>query len=291
MESKSDGWRLDQRQRILVGEVAYGVFGEGPPVVLVHGTPSRSYLWRRVVPALAERFSVYVFDLLGYGDSEPGGDDVSIAAQARALAELLERWNLDSPAVAGHDIGGAIALRAHLLEDAQFDRMALLDAVVLRPWITEASRHVQAHMDAYRTMPTHIYEQVVAAHLCTTVHHPMDGDAFEAYMDQWRGKSGQEAYLRKVAQFDEKLTEEFEPLLGSVQVPVKILWGERDAWLDPAFAQRLHERLPTSAEPVLIPEAGHFVMEDAPEEVNRELLGFFSAGEWSSQQAEDGRAY
>jgi pimeloyl-ACP methyl ester carboxylesterase len=274
----TNGWRLGGRETTSAGEVAYGVFGgeEGPPVVLMHGTPSRSYIWRGVAPALAERFSVYVFDLLGYGDSRPSGDDVSIAAQAKALVELLERWGLESPAVAGHDIGAAIALRAHLLEGVRFDRVALLDAVVLRPWITEASRHVQAHMDAYRTMPAHIHEQVVAAHLRTTVHRPMDADAFEEYVDQWRGESGQEAYLQKVAQFDERLTEEFEPLLGSVRVPVKIVWGERDAWLDPAFARRLHELLPTSAEPALIPDAGHFVMEDAPEEVAEILSGFFS---------------
>ena len=98
-------------------------------------------------------------------------------------------------------------------------------------------------------------------------------------MDQWRGESGREAYLQKVAQFDERLTAEFESLLGSVQMPVEILWGEQDAWLSPAFARRLPELLPTSAEPALIPEAGHFVMEDAPKEVARELLGFFSAGE------------
>jgi pimeloyl-ACP methyl ester carboxylesterase len=124
------------------GEVAYEVLGHGPPVVLIHGTPSRSYMWRKVAPALTGRFSVYVFDLLGYGDSKQGGDDVSVAAQARALAELLDGWGLGNPAVAGHDIGGAIGLRAHLLEGARFERMALLDAVVLRPWITAASRHV-----------------------------------------------------------------------------------------------------------------------------------------------------
>ena len=276
-------WRLGQRVEVSGGTVAYGVLGEGPPVVLVHGTPSWSYIWREVAPALAGRFAVYVFDLLGYGDSEPSGDGVSIAAQARALAELLGRWGLESPAVAGHDIGGAIALRAHLLEGVRLERIALLDAVVLRPWITEASRHVQAYMDAYRTMPVHIYEQVVAAHLRTTVHRPMAGDAFEAYMDQWRGKSGQQAYLQKVARFDEKLTAEFEPLLASVRVPVKIIWGERDAWLDPAFARRLHELLPTSSEPILVPKAGHFVMEDAPEAVARALAGFLSGdGELAS---------
>jgi pimeloyl-ACP methyl ester carboxylesterase len=60
---------------------------------------------------------------------------------------------------------------------------------------------------------------------------------------------------------------------------VKIVWGERDARLDPAFARRLHELLPTSAEPALIPEAGHFVVEDAPEKVAEVLAGFFSVEE------------
>jgi pimeloyl-ACP methyl ester carboxylesterase len=57
---------------------------------------------------------------------------------------------------------------------------------------------------------------------------------------------------------------------------VRIIWGERDAWLDPAFASRLHELLPNS-DLRLIPDAGHFVMEDAPEQVTRELRDFFAA--------------
>jgi len=252
------------------------VFGEGPPVVLVHGTPSRSYIWRNVAPALAERFTVYVFDLLGYGDSEPKTRDVSIAAQSRLLTELIGRWGLEAPAIAGHDIGGAIALRSHLLDGVPYSRIALIDAVVLRPWITPTTRHVQAHLDVYRTMPTHIYERVAAAHIGTAVHRSMNEEIFAAYFDQWRGENGQATYLQKVAQFDEGYTDEFEPLLGSMQTQVRIIWGEQDAWLDPAFAERLHELLPNS-ELILIPEAGHFVMEDAPEEVARELRDFFAA--------------
>jgi pimeloyl-ACP methyl ester carboxylesterase len=90
-EGYTNGWRLGKKERTSAGKVAYEVIGEGPPVVLVHGTPMRSYLWRNVVPALAERHSVYVYDLLGYGESAKGeGQDVSIAAQARLLGELIE---------------------------------------------------------------------------------------------------------------------------------------------------------------------------------------------------------
>jgi len=55
--------------------------------VLVHGTPSKSFRWRKVAPVLAKRFSVYLFDLLGYRDSERREtQDVSITPQARVVA-------------------------------------------------------------------------------------------------------------------------------------------------------------------------------------------------------------
>ena len=272
----ANNWRLSQLVSLSQGDIAFDTFGQGPPVVLVHGTPSWSYLWRRVVPGLSDRFTVYVFDLLGYGDSEPKGQDVSIATQTRLLTEIIGLWGLEAPAIAGHDIGGAIVLRSHLLDEVSFSHIALIDAVVLRPWITPTTRHMQVHLAVYRTMPTHIFERVAAAHIGTTVHRPMDEPTFEQYFARWRGKDGQEAYLQKVAQFDEEYTAEFEPLLGSMQAPVRIIWGEQDAWLDPAFAGRLHELLPNS-DLKLIPEAGHFVMEDAPEEVTRELRDFFAA--------------
>jgi pimeloyl-ACP methyl ester carboxylesterase len=87
---QTNSWRLGRREATSVGEVAYEVFCEGPPVILVHGTPTRSYLWRGVAPTLAECSCVYVYDLLGFGESERRvGQDLSIATQARLLKELV----------------------------------------------------------------------------------------------------------------------------------------------------------------------------------------------------------
>jgi pimeloyl-ACP methyl ester carboxylesterase len=277
-----DAWRLDERTRVSSGEVAYGVFGEGPPVVLVHGTPSRAYIWREVVPTLAELHTVYVYDLLGFGESEMGeGQDVSIAAQGRALSELVEAWGLEEPQVAGHDIGGGIALRAHLLEGVPFERIALLDAVVLTPWGTPSLWHVKEHLGAYRTMPNDVFESYVAARLRQATRRPMDEGAFEAYLSQWRGVVGQAAYLRKDEALLQRDTAELEPLLGSIGASVQIVWGEEDGWLDPSQATMLVEKIPT-AEMHLVPNAGHFVMEDAPGEVAEALVGFFSEDGTSS---------
>ena len=118
-------WNLRRHITLLGGEISYDVLGSGPPLILVHGTPSRSYIWRNVAPRLAVRFTLYVFDLLGFGQSERReGLDVSISSQSRVLAELVEAWELESPSVAGHDIGGAIALRTHLLEGVPFGCIA-----------------------------------------------------------------------------------------------------------------------------------------------------------------------
>ncbi|HEX5974964.1 MAG TPA: alpha/beta fold hydrolase, partial [Rubrobacteraceae bacterium] len=65
-----DGWTLSREYGSSQGVVRYEAFGTGPPVVLVHGTPFSSYVWRRVVPALAETTRVYAYDLPGYGSSE-----------------------------------------------------------------------------------------------------------------------------------------------------------------------------------------------------------------------------
>jgi pimeloyl-ACP methyl ester carboxylesterase len=269
-------WNLRRRLTLSGGEIAYDILGYGPPLILVHGTPTSSYLWRDVAMRLADRFTVYVFDLLGFGQSERReGLDVSISAQSRLLAELMEAWELEAPSVAGHDIGGAISLRANLLEEVPLSCIALIDSVVLRPWITPTTRHVKAHLDVYGTMPVRAFEAIIASHLGTATHRPLDEHAFATYLEGWKGEFGQKLYLQKVAQLDEQDTARFEPLLPTISIPVRIVWGEQDAWLAPANAERLHETIPDS-DLILLPDTGHFAMEDSPREVAATLFEFFS---------------
>src|SRR6056297_2724882 len=93
--------------------VAWGRAGEGPPLVLIHGTPFSSQVWRRIAPWLARHHTLYWFDLLGYGRSEMApGADVSLGVQNGLLVALVRHWELDRPAILAHDFGGATALRA-----------------------------------------------------------------------------------------------------------------------------------------------------------------------------------
>lgn len=274
MSADPADWTLGQALPTSFGTIAWDALGAGPPVVLVHGTPSRSLLWRRVAPRLAEQFTVYVFDLLGYGDSEPNeGQEVSVRVHGRVLDELVQTWGLTQPALVGHDIGSAAVLRAHLLEGTAARKIVLVDAVVLRPWITATTRHLKANLEVYRTMPTHIFREVAAAHLRTATATPMSPEVFAAYFDQWEGDVGHRLWLRNVEGFDEQDTADFEPMLSELATPTRLIWGEQDRWLPVEISADIESRLPT-ADRVVIPAAGHFSPEDQPAQVAGAIADF-----------------
>ncbi|WP_172651731.1 alpha/beta fold hydrolase [Rhodococcus opacus] len=275
----TDRWHLPDRLTADGATVAAGVFGDGPPVVLVHGTPSSSYLWRAVIPRLAEQNTVYVWDLPGYGDSPPvPGEPVAIRTHARVLARLVEHWGLERPVLVGHDIGAATVLRAHLVEGVPVRRIALLDAAVLSPWVTPVAQHMQRHLDVYRTMPTHIFQRITEAHLDTATRRRLPSSVAEAYLGPFAGPSGQQRYLDQVQYFDERDTTEVVDKLGTVKVPVQILWGADDEWLDRSFADDLAGRIP-GARATLVPGAGHFLTEDEPDLVAQALVEFLTKSE------------
>jgi 2-hydroxymuconate-semialdehyde hydrolase len=93
------------------GQIAYHRFGHGPSVVLIHGIPTWSYLWRNVVPPLiGSGLEIIAVDLLGYGDSDKSiHADLGVAAQAERLTAALRKLNWRGRAIVGHDIGGGVA--------------------------------------------------------------------------------------------------------------------------------------------------------------------------------------
>ena len=122
--------------------VAYDMVGEGDPIVLVHGTPFSSFVWRSIARALARRHRVFLYDLLGYGQSEKrAGQDVSLAVQNKVFAALLNHWALDRPNIISHDFGGATVLRAHLIDRCDYRKLLLIDPVALRPWGSPFVQH------------------------------------------------------------------------------------------------------------------------------------------------------
>jgi pimeloyl-ACP methyl ester carboxylesterase len=250
-------WVLRERFATGAGDIAWDRLGEGPPVVVVHGTPWSSWTWRRVAPRLAERFTVYVFDLLGFGASDQRpGQDVSLAAHGTRLAALLEFWGVDRPAVVAHDIGGAAALRAHLVDHRRVAALALIDVVAVAPWGTPFYRLVRDHHNVFEQLPAAIREGVLRAYVGTAQPRPLDRAVVDSLIAPWLGPDGQLAFYRQIAQGDPRHTDDIEPLLDQITVPTLVIWGKADPWLPAADGAELAERIP-GARLALLPTAGH----------------------------------
>jgi pimeloyl-ACP methyl ester carboxylesterase len=254
--------------------IRYGVVGDGPPLVLVHGTPFSSAVWRRILPYFAENRRVHFYDLLGYGQSEMrDGQDVSLGIQDKVLTALLEHWGLDAPDIVGHDFGGATVLRAHLLGKRNYRSLTLIDPVALAPTGSPLIRHARKHEAAFAGLPAYVHEAIVPAYIAGSAYRPLSADAMSLYAKPWLGEPGQGAFYRQIAQMDDRYTDEVESKYPEIRCPVMILWGKEDRWISVELGRKLAAKIPGSILKI-IPGAGHIVQEDAPEAIVAALLGF-----------------
>lgn len=267
------GWELSEAYDFHGRSVRYGHLGEGPPLVMVHGTPWSSFNMRHLIRALARDYSVYFFDLLGYGQSSKADGDVSLGVQNEVLVALLAHWHLKDPIIVGHDFGGATALRAHLLNQRPFRKIVLIDPVAVSPWGSPFFRHVNAHEQAFAGLPDYIHEAVARTYIQTAAFTPLDEEVMEATLSPWMGEQGKAAFYRQMAQADSRYTEEAQTLYPSIRTPTLILWGREDSWIPLARGRELQQLIPGSILRI-IDQAGHLVIEEKPDELVSEIRAF-----------------
>jgi len=267
-----DRLHLDRTHMFQDQQIAWGTLGKGDPIVLVHGTPFSSQVWRRIAPWLARRRTVYFFDLLGYGFSEKHeGQDVSLGVQNLALAEMLQHWSLSRPEIVAHDFGGATVLRGYYLQGLRYSRLTLIDPVALSPWGSPFVQHVRRHEAAFTGLPDYAHEALLQAYLQGASFRGLSDEVLDIYARPWRGAVGQAAFYRQIAQMDRKYTDEIEALYRELDCPTQILWGEEDRWIPITTGEKLATLL-TSGRLLRIPGAGHLVQDDAPEAIIAAVL-------------------
>ncbi|TGG92975.1 alpha/beta hydrolase [Natronospirillum operosum] len=268
-----DSWELPEVFDYQGRSVRYGIVGDGPPLVCVHGTPWSSFNLRHLIGKLSEHYTVYFHDLLGYGQSSKQPGDVSLGIQNEVLNQLLDHWGLENPIIVGHDFGGATSLRTHLLNGRRFEKMVLIDPVAIAPWGSPFFRHVNEHEAAFSGIPDYIHEAIVRAYVQTAAFRELDEQTLEGIVRPWTGEEGKPAFYRQIAQANQRYTDEVQRLYAQVSVPVLILWGREDSWVPLAKGQELESLIPGSTLRV-VDDAGHLVIEEKPTELFDEMLSF-----------------
>jgi pimeloyl-ACP methyl ester carboxylesterase len=257
--------------------VRYGSAGEGPALILVHGTPFSSFVWRRIVPILSRHRTVFWYDLLGYGQSEMrDGQDVSLGVQNRVLTALIDHWGVERPDVVAHDFGGATALRTCILDKRDYRSLTLVDPVALSPWGSPFVQHVRKHEAAFCGLPASIHAALVSAYIQGAAFVPLSAETLAAYARPWIGETGQAAFYRQIAQMDQRFTDEIATGIPGIRTPTLILWGEKDDWIPIDRGRKLASLIP-GASFRAVPDAGHLLQEDAPEAIVAALLEFLGS--------------
>ena len=253
---------LDKRRVETSGGVmAFVDAGEGEPVLLLHGFPLSSHLWRSFVPLLAQGTRVLAPDLLGCGDSGGRADAaLDLRSQAGYARELLAELGIESAAVIAHGSGGAIA-QALALDGLDVRAMVLIDSLAFDLWPTDDMRALLAIPDEERTPG--LLRDIVARTLDLWMRRGrLPDEDLREYQRPFTHDDGVRAYFRATAQADSGFLEHADAGLGALDVPVLLLWGEEDAVFPPAVAERLQDAMPT-ASLALLPGCSHLLPEEA----------------------------
>ncbi|GAA3213936.1 alpha/beta fold hydrolase [Microbacterium terregens] len=196
--------------------ITYGVHGAADPVVLVHGTPSSSYIWRNVVPNLVQAgYRTHVFDLLGYGLSERPWDpeiDTSITANVAVLEGLLDVWGLTTFHLVAHDIGGGVAQRFGVHNSDRLRSLTMIDVVSFDSYPSKRTQQQMAEgLASLAKKPDDEHRAHFTEWLLSTHSNPRNFDprALEQYIDFISGPIGQPSlFHHQIAHYDSKHTME-----------------------------------------------------------------------------------
>jgi haloacetate dehalogenase len=269
--------------------------GSGPPVLLLHGMPETHLMWHRVAPILAQRFTVVVTDLRGFGDSgtQPSSPDhspYSMREIARDQVEVMASLGHERFAVVGHDRGARCAYRLALDHPDSATGLAALDIVptgdVLRDVDEDFLRSFWVW--SFLAAPEPVPEGMIVRAPEVIVDHMLDTwserpDAFPAqirsrYVEQFRDPSTVHAICEeyRAALTLDMQHDEADRGRRRITCPTLVLWSDAGPVGDGQDPLVLWETWSDDVRGKSVP-AGHFLPEEAPDETAQHLVGFLGA--------------
>lgn len=263
------------------GRMHYVDEGSGPPVVLVHGTPTWSYLYRRLIRSLSARYRVIAPDHLGFGKSaKPPDGDYRPEALARNLEDLLDGLGLDHVALVVHDFGGPIGLSYAIHRPERVRGLVLFNTWM---WSLEGTPAARISRLLSGSVGRWLYTRLnfsprVLLKAAFGDERRLTPEIHRAYLDPFarrRERMAPWVLARELAgssRWYESLWERRDRL---TKKPALLLWGIRDPAFGPDALERWTGALP-GARVVRFEDAGHFVQEEAPGAVERQVSAFLA---------------
>jgi len=266
------------------GDIAYReALPESPsaadPVLLLHGFPESSYMWRGLLPAIAASGRRAIApDLPGYGDSPPNLPG-TWEHHVEALEGFRVALGLERVALVLHDWGGLIALRWAC------DTPGVAGPIVVAGtgFFPDGRWHGMANV--LRTEGEG--ERLVSgldrsgmARMLRAVGRGFGDQAIEEYFHAFTTEEGRRGIVDLYRSGDFEKLAPYRGKLAELDVPLLALWGEDDVFAPPAGAYRFRKEVP-GTKVIVIEDAGHFVFEDDPQRCAREVIAFLDGAEES----------
>jgi len=250
--------------------------GKGEPVLLVHGITTYSFIWRNIIPLLSKDYDVTAVDLLGCGDSDKPLDvSYAIKDHAERLYEFVTRLGFGKFHFVGHDLGGGMgqifAIRhPDLLHDLTLINTVAYDFWPVQPITALRTPIVRQFLMASFDLGT--FKLVVKR----GIYHKerVTNELMALFMKPMQTNEGRKAFMHFAKCLDNHNLTEIEDDLRKLKIPVLIIRGDADPYLGATIAEKLHREIPGSRL-VRIPTGGHFIQEDEPEQIARELIALF----------------
>ena len=281
-------------QRIEIGPTRYrpGVAGDGPPVLLLHGFPETHYCWHRVAPGLTGEHTIVACDLKGYGESlsEPGGElgeGYSNRERAAELVELMSALGFETFSVVGHDRGGRVAYRMALDHPDAVQRLGVVNVIPTAEQFDRMSPDVALGYwpFIFLAQPPPFAERVIAASAELVLRDilaswPASPDAIpeeavQRYLEGFNERTipGICAEYRASFHIDRGMDAEDREAGRRIRCPVLAHWGSEEPGLSDSL--EVWRRWADSVEGGPLP-SGHFIPEEAPEELAGSLRRFLA---------------
>lgn len=269
--------------RCEAGEYAYVDEGAGEPIVCVHGNPTWSFAFRRVIREFSPTRRVLAVDHIGCGrSSKPQDYAYRLAQHIDNFAHFITALDLSRITLVVHDWGGAIGLGAAGRMPERFARLVILNTAAFRsqriPWRIAVCRWPWLGTLGVRGFNLFARAALSMAVARPEVMTPAVCAGYLAPYDSWANRIATHRFVQDIplaASHPSYATLlEVEQNLGRLtHLPTQLIWGERDWCFTPWFRKEFERRFP-NARSTPLPHAGHYLFEDAPEDLLRVMRAF-----------------